>query len=132
LLDRYGNYRFWREYPCTSECEDLPHGGSIVVQDMSLGQKRGAVRAATQWVRFQNIGEAQVCLDGYRVVTGNTTYRIKPGTCVDPGATWLLRVGRGTDTADVAYLNRRLPVLWNSGTLQVITDREHVIVDRSW
>lgn len=132
LLDRYGNYRFWREYPCTSECEDLPHGGSIVVQDMSLGKKRGQARAATQWVRFQNVGEARVCLDDYRVVTGPSTYRIKPGTCVDPGGTWLLRVGRGIDTADVAHLNRRLPALWNSGTLQVITDREQVIVDRSW
>jgi len=132
LLDRYGNYRFWREYPCTIECDDLPHAGAIVVQDMSLGRKRGKARAATQWIRFANAGETQVCLDGYRVVSGSTTYRIKPGTCIDPGGTWLLRIGRGVDTSTVAHMNRTAPVLWNSGFLQVITDREQVIVNRTW
>lgn len=132
LLDRFGNYRFWREYPCTYECEQIPHDGAIAIEDLSLGKKRGKARAATQWVRFVNRGAETVCLDGYRVVTGSTTYRIKPGTCIAPGAKWLLRVGKGIDNTSTAYLNRSLPVLWNSGSLRLISDREQAIVERSW
>ena len=132
LLDRYGNYRFWRQYPCTYECEQNPHDGAIVIEDLSLGKKRGKARAATQWVRFANRGVETVCLDGYRVVTGSTTYRIKPGTCLAPGTTWLLRVGRGRDTATVAHMNRTVPTLWASGSVRLITDREQTIVERFW
>jgi hypothetical protein len=132
LLDRYGNYRAWREYPCTYECEQIPHAGSIQIEDLSLGKKRGKARAATQWVRFVNRGAEQVCLDGYRVETGSTTYRIKPGTCVDPGGTWILRVGKGIDTPSVSYLNRTAPVFWNSSSLRLISDREQLITERSW
>lgn len=132
LLDRYGNYRFWREYPCTYECDQIPHEGAIVIEDMSLGKKRGKVRAATQWVRFLNRGPETVCLDGYQVVTGNTKYQIKHGTCIAPGAKWLLRVGRGIDSPTTAYLNRSLPALWNSGSLRLVSDRDQTIIERSW
>jgi len=132
LLDRFGNYRFWREYPCTYECEQIPHDGAIVIEDLSLGKKRGKARAATQWVRFANRGAQTVCLDGYRIATGATRYAIKPGTCLAPGATWTLRVGNGVDNGSVAFLNRTTPALWNSSSLRLISDREQVIVERSW
>lgn len=132
LLDRYGNYRSWREYPCTYECEQIPHDGAIVIEDLSIGKKRGKARAATQWVRFANRGAETVCLDGYRIVSGATTYAIKSGTCIAPGATWTLRVGVGIDNGSVTYLNRATPVFWNSSSLRLISDREQVIVERSW
>lgn len=132
LLDRYGNYRFWRQYPCTYECEQIPHKGAIVIEDLSLGKKRGKARAATQFVRFANRGVETVCLDGYRIVTGPTTFRVKPGTCIAPGGKWTLRVGMGLDNPSLAHLNRTVPVFWNSSSLRLISDREQVIVERTW
>ncbi len=132
LLDRYTNYRFWREYPCTTSCEADPHNGVLIIEDFSLGQKKGVQRARTQWVRLLNRGDATVCLDGYRFETGSTGYRFTPGTCLAPGATYTVHVKRGiADDANV-YLGRRLPVLWNSGTMTIRSDRDQVIARRSW
>ena len=132
LLDRYGNYRFWRQYPCTNECDQIPHAGAIQIDDFSLGKKRGAARAATQWVRFINRGTEQICLDGYRVVSGTSTYRIKPGTCLPAGGTWSLRVGNGVDTESVAFMNRNAPVFWLSSSIRLISDREQTVFERFW
>jgi hypothetical protein len=132
LLDRYTNYRFWREYPCTTSCEADPHNGVLIIEDFSLGQKKGVQRARTQWVRLLNRGDATVCMDGYRFETGSTGYRFTPGTCLAPGATYTVHVKRGiADDANV-YLGRRLPVLWNSGTMTIRSDRDQVIARRSW
>jgi len=133
LLDRYGNPRFWREYPCTGgNCETDPLSGVVVVQDLSLGQKKGLRRAATQWVRFLNQAPLEVCLDGYRVQTSDLTYRIPPGTCLPPGGTWTLHGAVGINTPDTTYLGRKRPALWNTGTLTLRSDRDQLVARTSW
>ena len=132
LLDRYGNYRFWREYPCTVECEADPLNGSVVIQDISLGKKRGKARAATQWVRLLNQSVVTQCLDGYRLETGNTRYRFPSGTCIAPGGTWMMRVGKGVSNGSTAFLNQNVPALWTSSRITLLSDRDQVIARRSW
>ena len=133
LLDRYGNPRFWREYPCTGgNCETDPLTGVVVVQDLSLGQKKGLRRASTQWVRFLNRAPLEVCLDGYRVQTSDLIYRIPPGTCLPPGGTWMLHGGAGIDTPDSTYLRRKRPAMWTSGTLTLRSDRDQLVARTSW
>ncbi len=132
LLDRYGNYRFWREYPCTTECEINPLNGVVAIQDLSLGKKKGKTRAATQWVRLINRGTETKCLDGYRMETGNTVYRFTSGTCLAPNGTWLLRVGKGKSTSKTTYLGSTKPVFWFNQKLTVYNDLDQVIARRSW
>ena len=132
LLDRYGNYRFWREYPCTIECAADPLNGSIIIEDISLGKKRGKARAATQWMRLLNRSDLTQCLDGYRIETGNTRYRFPSGTCIAPGGTWSLRVGKGKPLSNTAYLGKTVPVLWTSGSIAIYSDRDQIIARRSW
>lgn len=132
LLDRYGNYRFWREYPCTIECAADPLNGSIIIEDISLGKKRGKARAATQWMRLLNRSDTTQCLDGYRIETGNTRYRFPSGTCIAPGGTWSLRVGKGRPLSNTAFLGKTVPVLWTSGSIAIYSDMDQVIARRSW
>lgn len=132
LLDRYGNYRFWREYPCTIECDADPLNGSVIIQDISLGKKRGKARTATQWVRLLNQSPVTQCLDGYRIETGSTRYRFPSGTCLAPGGTWLMRMGKGRTNSATTYLGKTVPVLWNAGTITIFSDRDQVIARRSW
>ena len=132
LLDRYGNYRFTREYPCLNGCELDALEGSVVISEIFLGKKKGKTRAATQFVRLLNTGATTQCLDGYRIVTGNTTFRFDPGTCLAPGTTWTLRSGDGENTAINHFLDRKISMLWLNGSLTLISDREQVMGERFW
>lgn len=132
LLDRYGNYRFTREYPCHNGCDLDPLEGDIVISEVNLGKKKGKKRAATQYVRLLNQGLTTKCLDGYRIKTGNTTYRFAAGTCLEPGATFTLHGGKKTSTPNEQYLKRSVPMLWASGDLKLISDREQVMAERVW
>ena len=129
LLDRFGNFRSWREYPCLGPCAAAP---PIGIQDLSLGRKKGAKRAATQWVRLVNQGPSVVCLDGYRISTGSQDYRLPPNTCLDPGATWTLHIGTGVADAANAYWGLSQPALWTHGSVTVIDDLEAVVASRRW
>ena len=132
LLDRFGNYRFWREYPCTERCGPDPATGSIVIQDLSLGKGKGQRRNSTQYVRLVNQGPSRVCLDAYQLRSQALTYNIPAGTCLDPGSTWTLHGGRSGATGDAVYLGRRQPMFYLSGTLALVSDRDQVVVERSW
>ncbi|MDE0975230.1 MAG: lamin tail domain-containing protein [Candidatus Nanopelagicales bacterium] len=132
LLDRYGNYRFTREYPCLNGCELDALEGSVVISEIFLGKKKGKTRAATQFVRLLNTGATTQCLDGYRIVTGNTTFRFDPGTCLASGTTWTLRSGAGENTAINHFLDRKISMLWLNGSLTLISDREQVMGERFW
>ena len=132
LLDRYGNYRFTREYPCLNGCELDALEGSVVISEIFLGKKKGKTRAATQFVRLLNTGATTQCLDGYRIVTGNTTFRFDPGTCLAPGTTWTLRSGAGENTAINHFLDRKISMLWLNGSLTLISDQEQVMGERLW
>lgn len=132
LLDRYGNYRFTREYPCQRNCNLDALEGGVVISEVSLGKKKGKTRAATQYVRLLNQGATTQCLDGYRMETGNTVIRFDPGTCLAPGASWTLRGGKGANTSTDRFLNRSVPMLWSTGSLTLISDREQVMGQRSW
>ncbi|MFM8351519.1 MAG: lamin tail domain-containing protein, partial [Actinomycetales bacterium] len=127
LLDRYGNFRFWQEYPCTSDCADDPLKGQVVIEDMSLGKKKGAKRVRTQWIRLANRGATLQCLDGFRIQTQDRWYRPEPGTCLAPGATWTLHVGTGVaDTAN-AYWGLNQPAFYTTGTVALVSDRDQTI-----
>jgi endonuclease YncB( thermonuclease family) len=137
LLDKYGNFRFWREYPCTTQCDDDPYSSAIIIDDFSLGEKKGKKRAQTQWVRIKNRGTVTHCLDTYRIETGNTRYSFQPGTCLAPGSTWTLNVGRPprgalVDYSTADFLRSRTPALWASGSVSLLTDQDRVIAKRSW
>lgn len=132
LLDRYGNYRFTREYPCFNGCELDTREGNVVISELSLGKKKGAKRAATQYVRLLNNGPTTQCLDGYRIETGDTVIRFDPGTCLASGTTWTLRGGIGINTTSNRFLARSIPMLWATGSLKLISDREQVMGQRIW
>ena len=132
LLDRFGNYRFTREYPCLNGCDLDSLEGNVVISELSLGKKKGAKRAATQYVRLLNNGPATQCLDGYRIETGSTVIRFDPGTCLAPGETWTLRGGVGTNTTSNRFLSLSIPMLWSTGSLKLISDREQVMGQRTW
>jgi hypothetical protein len=129
LLDRYGNFRFWREYPCLGPCSAT---NPIGIADLSLGRKKGAKRAATQWVRLVNQGSSVACLDGYRISTGALDFRLPPNICLPPGATWTLHGGAGVADASNAYWGRKQPPLWESGSVTVIDDLGTVAATRRW
>ncbi len=132
LLDRFGNYRFMREYPCLNRCDLDTLEGSVVISELSLGKKKGETRAATQYVRLFNNGSAAQCLDGYRIETGDTVIRFDPGTCLAPGTTWTLRGGVGKNTGTNRFLARTIPMLWSNGSLKLISDREQIMGERTW
>lgn len=142
LLDRYGNYRFWREYPCTGNCLDDPLGGSIVIDDFSLGEKRGRQRAQTQSITLRNRAIVEMCLDGYRLETGAATYSFSPGTCLAPNQTWTVKVGKPNSKKElraarrsvdpVVFWNRSKPALWNDGSITLYSDQDRVLAHRAW
>ena len=132
LLDRFGNYRFWREYPCTERCAADPATGSIVIQDFSLGKGKGQRRSATQYVRLANQGPVRACLDAYQLRSDAMTYNFPPGTCLEPGETWTLHGGKDGATGTTVYLGRRAPMFYLSGSLQLVSDRDQVVVERTW
>lgn len=129
LLDRFGNFRFWREYPCLGPCAPTH---PIGISDISLGRKKGAKRAATQWVRLVNTGPSLACLDGYRLTTGALEYRLPPNTCLGPGSTWTLHGGSGIPDASNAYWGRTQPALWTNGSVSVIDDLGTLVATRRW
>jgi endonuclease YncB( thermonuclease family) len=132
LLDAAKNFRFWREYPCTATCDGDPLAASLVIDAVSVGQGKGAARAATQWVRLANKGATEACLDGVRLDTGAKVYRFAPGTCIPAGGIWTLNVRKGAATPTEAYWGLTEPALWASGTARLISDRDQVIATGSW
>lgn len=132
LLDRAGNYRFWREYPCTSLCDVEPLSQTVVIDAVSIGTKRGNARTRSQWVRLANRSGAVACLDGYRLDTGAASYQFTPGTCIAPGSTWTLHAGIGKGDASSAYWGRKEPALWSSGTATLTSDREQLVASGTW
>lgn len=132
LLDRAGNFRSWREYPCTARCEPDEGVGSVVIQDLSLGKKRGKKRAQTQFIRVANRGATRICLDGYRMQTQGLTYWFPSGTCLDPGATFTLHGGGRRSWSKVTYLDRSKPMFYINGSAQIISDRDQVLAERMW
>lgn len=142
LLDRYGNYRFWREYPCVDDCLNDPLGGSIVVEDYSLGEKRGKARAQTQWFTLRNRAIVPICLDGYRIETGGQTYSFEPGTCLDPGQRWTMRIGKpaskkaaraaARSPEPIVYWGLNKPVLWENGQIEILTDQDRRLAWNAW
>jgi endonuclease YncB( thermonuclease family) len=132
LLDRAGNFRSWREYPCMERCDPPSEAGSIVIDDLSLGRQRGKKRAQSQFIRFINQGTEQRCLDGYRMQTEGLTYWFPSGTCLNPGATLTLHGGDRRSWSKATYLNRKKPMFYLSGSAQIITDRDQVLAERFW
>ena len=132
LLDRYGNYRFWREYPCTASCGQDPLFGTLVVDAISIGERPGPDRVKTQWIRLANRGATPACLDGYRLTTGTSTYRFPAGTCVPGFGTWTLNIGQGRSTATNVYWGLTTPALWRSGTVTITSDLEQLAATGSW
>ena len=132
LLDRFGNYRFWREYPCTERCPGDPIANAIVVQDLSIGQGKGKRRINSQFVRLANQGSSTICLDAYQVRSSALTYTIPPGTCLVPGQTWTLHGGRNGANGDSVYLRRKSPMFYLRDTMRLVNDRDQVIIERQW
>lgn len=142
LLDKNGNYRFWREYPCVGDCLNDPLGGSIVIEDYSLGRNKGKKRAQTQWFTLRNRAIVPICLDGYRIEAGGQTYSFDPGTCLEPNQTWTLRIGKpdSNRTARKAarsanptfYWGLNKPALWENGEIEVLTDQDRRLAWRGW
>ncbi len=132
LLDRFGNFRFWREYPCTVDCGEDPLKGQVVIEDMSLGKKKGAKRVRTQWIRLVNRGAATQCLDGFRIQTQDRWYRPAPGTCLAPGSRWTLHVGAGIPDTANAYWGLTQPAFYTNGTVALVSDRDQTIGRRAW
>lgn len=132
LLDRFGNYRFWREYPCTSRCENAAALEAITFSEISLGRGKGKKRSQSQYLRLLNQGSTQVCLDGYAVKTDAFEYRIPAGACLAPGSTWTLHGGRGPSDSFRINLNRKKPIMYLQGTATLVSDREAVVATRNW
>jgi micrococcal nuclease len=132
LLDRAGNFRSWREYPCTERCEPDEGAGTLVIQDLSLGKNRGKKRAQSQFIRVANQGPTALCLDGYRMQTQGLTYWFPSGTCLEPGGTFTLHGGDRRSWSKATYLNRSKPMFFLNGSAQIITDRDQVLAERFW
>ena len=132
LLDRAGNFRFWREYPCTSACSGDEGAGALVIEDLSLGEGKGRKRARSQFVRIGNQGTSTVCLDGYRLQSEGITYWFPSGTCLAAGATWTLHGGKRKSWSQVTYLKRKTPMFYLTGSAKLVTDREQVLAERFW
>lgn len=132
LLDKAGNFRSWREYPCTNRCEPDEGAGTLVIEDLSLGKKRGKKRAQSQFIRVANQGASPLCLDGYRMQTEGLTYWFPSGTCLGPGETFTIHGGDRRSWSKATYLNRAQPMFYISGSAQLITDRDQVLAERFW
>lgn len=132
LLDRFGNYRFWREYPCTERCDADIATNAIVIREAALGRGKGKKRVGSQYITLLNQGTATVCLDGYRLKGQAFDYTIPLGTCLFPGTTWMLHGGSGVDAGDRIYLNRKKPMMYLTDSVQLISDREQVVAERVW
>lgn len=132
LLDRAGNFRSWREYPCTERCDPDPGIGALQIQDLSLGKKRGKKRAQTQFIRLVNNAPTEMCLDGYRMQTQGLTYWFPANTCIAPGSTFTLHGGDRKSWSRATYLDRKKPMFYLSGSAQIVSDRDQVITERFW
>ncbi|HEV8025554.1 MAG TPA: lamin tail domain-containing protein, partial [Candidatus Nanopelagicales bacterium] len=132
LLDRAGNFRSWREYPCTERCDPDPGMGTLQIQDLSLGKKRGKKRAQTQFIRLVNNAPTEMCLDGYRMQTQGLTYWFPANTCIAPGSTFTLHGGDRKSWSRATYLDRKKPMFYLSGSAQIVSDRDQVITERFW
>ena len=132
LLDRAGNFRSWREYPCTIRCGPDEGMGTLVIEDLSLGKNKGEKRAQTQFIRVANRGASELCLDGYRMQTQGLTYWFPSGTCLAPGATFTLHGGDRRSWSRATYLNRSQPMFYLTGSAQIISDRDQVLAERFW
>jgi endonuclease YncB( thermonuclease family) len=132
LLDKAGNFRSWREYPCTQRCEPDEGAGTLVIEDLSLGKKRGKKRAQTQFIRITNKGSAPLCLDGYRMQTEGLTYWFPSGTCLAPSARLTLHGGNKRSWSEATYLNRSKPMFYINGSAQLVSDRDQVLAERFW
>ena len=132
LLDRAGNYRSWREYPCTARCAADDGAGTLIIKDLSLGKKKGIKRAQTQFIRIANQGATTLCLDGYRLDTQGLTYWFPSGTCLAPGATFTLHGGDRKSWSKVTYLDRKKPMFYLTGSAQIVSDRDQVLAERLW
>jgi micrococcal nuclease len=132
LLDKAGNFRSWREYPCTDRCAADDGAGTLVIEDLSLGKNRGRKRAQTQFIRIANRGTAELCLDGYRMETQGLTYWFPSGTCLAPGATFTLNGGDRRSWSKVTYLDRKKPMFYLTGSAKIISDRDQVLAERFW
>jgi len=132
LLDKAGNFRSWREFPCTERCAADDGMGSLVIEDLSLGKNRGKKRAQTQFIRIANRGATELCLDGYRMETQGLTFWFPSGTCLAPGATFTLNGGDRRSWSKVTYLNRKKPMFYLTGSAKIISDRDQVLAERFW
>ena len=132
LLDKAGNFRSWREFPCTVRCEADPGMGALQIQDLSLGKKLGQKRAQTQFIRLVNNGPTELCLDGYRMETQGLTYWFPSNTCIAPGSTFTLHGGDRRSWSRATFLDRKKPMFYLTGSAQIISDRDQVIAERFW
>ena len=106
--------------------------GTLVIEDLSLGKKKGIKRAHTQFIRLANRGATTLCLDGYRMDTQGLTYWFPSGTCLAPGATFTLHGGDRKSWSKVTYLDRKRPMFYLTGSAQVVSDRDQVLAERLW
>ena len=132
LLDKAGNFRSWREYPCTERCAADDGMGTLVIEDLSLGKNRGKKRAQTQFIRVANRGATELCLDGYRMETQGLSYWFPSGTCLAPGATFTLSGGDRRSWSKATYLDRKKPMFYLTGSAKIISDRDQVLAERFW
>ena len=104
----------------------------MVIEDLSLGKKKGIKRAQTQFIRLANRGATTLCLDGYRMDTQGLTYWFPSGTCLAPGATLTLHGADRKSWSKVTYLDRKKPMFYLSGSAQIVSDRDQVLTERLW
>lgn len=105
LLDRSSTPRAWFEYPCLSDCANDPLKGKVVIAKVNpiAGPGAPAKRANEEFVLLRNVSAEPVVLDGYFLRRNVSTYPLLANTRLEPGASLMVRIGKGTANPQTQY-----------------------------
>jgi len=134
LLDRSTAMRAWFEWPCVIDCSD-PAQGSLVITDVNpIAPAKNPARAANQeYVMLKNTGNQEINLDGYYLRYRGASYPFTVDSRIAPGRRLTVFIGKGVPTWRAQYWGRDRPLLKNeSGTVELLSEREVLISSKSW
>jgi endonuclease YncB( thermonuclease family) len=126
LFDSEGDLRAYMTYPCHEECTDPLQGGARIT---------AAYKRRAEFVEIENLTQAPIDLEGYRIDTPPYGFTFGGDSVVAPGEK--MRVNVLGDPADNTRLEKNWgkegPILGNGGDrvrLQTLTD---IVIDcQAW
>jgi len=112
LRDELLNMRGSQFWPCTVSCEPAE---AIVVDTVHYDAPGNDLTNPNgEWLRVRNAGATVVELDGWRVRSAGSDFVFPSSASLDPGGSYTINVGSGTNTSATLYWGNSAGILPNS------------------